>query len=554
MTYSPPASRILVIGIDGGTWEILGALADIGEMPNLARLRSHGIWSDLISTTPPFTAPAWATFATGVNPGQHGVLNFIHKATEPAASLRNQGPPVNSSHVHAATLWDYLQDAGRHVGIINIPLSYPLRPGGDFAISGMLTPPQAPNWTHPPQLAGELADYIIDLDYGRPGAVLSPADFPSPTIMLDQIMLMTERRGFHTLRLMQNQAWDVLAVVFTGTDRIFHHFWHYLQTQPATSADYLDTAVSAKIRQYFHLLDSIIGSLVRTAGTDAHVFMVSDHGFGPAARHWCHLNNWLLELGLLRLRNSGGSSILQRLKRQTPWLRDIAKRILPQEARETLRQHGHLAEAIDWSQTQAWAEPLYNNVGGVFLHHQHRFATGIVAPDAVPDLLDTISATAAKLRIPGSRRPLVHKIQRRHELYHGPYASRFPDLILTLDPDYAVVPTVGTSLITPVTQLLRTGDHRPEGIFLAFGPNLRSGQLHTPPHLADIAPTLLHLAGLPIPTDMDGRLIPGIWQPDGLTQHPPRQRLPLPPAHTDAILTDDEISAVQDRLRGLGYL
>jgi predicted AlkP superfamily phosphohydrolase/phosphomutase len=196
MIHSPPSSRLLIIGLDGGVWSILGSLADLGEMPNLARLRSQGIWSDLISTQPPFTAPAWSTFATGVNPGRHGVLNFIHKtARTPAESLRNIGVPVNSSHIHAPTFWDYLQAENKRIGYINVPLSYPLRPVGDFAISGMLTPPDAGQWTHPADLAQELGDYIIDLDYGRPGLPLRPEDFPNPSAMLDQIMQMGNAKG-----------------------------------------------------------------------------------------------------------------------------------------------------------------------------------------------------------------------------------------------------------------------------------------------------------------------------------------------------------------------
>lgn len=545
---------LLVIGIDGGTWQVLGPLADMGEMPNLARLRRQGAWADLLSTTPPFTAPAWASFATGVNPGRHGVLNFIHKASEPAASLRNKGQPVNSSHIQAPTIWQYLHEAGKRIATINVPLSYPLSPVGELAISGMLTPPQAAQWTHPPALAAELADYIIDLDFGRPGKALDPAELPAPVDMLTQIMHMTERRGYHALRLLQQGPWDVFTVIFTGTDRIFHHFWHYVDPSPAAAQQPLLQFLAAHIRQYFHLLDSIIGGMVRAVGSQGHVLMLSDHGFGPAARHWCHLNNWLLELGYLTLRNSGKGSMLQRLKRQTPWLRDIARRILPQEARESLRQHGHLADAIDWPTTQAWVEPLYNNVAGVFLHRQGRHAQGPVTEADAPSLLARLQTDASKLRIPGTRRPLVQAVYTRDELYHGPHTARFPDLILILDPDYAAVPTLGSSLLTPAGPLLRSGDHRPEGIFLAAGPDVRGGPLAQPPSILDIAPTFLYLADAPLPDDLDGHLISDIWQEGVLAARPPRYRSPLPVPSQASALSQDEMAAVEDRLRGLGYL
>jgi len=116
------------------------------------------------------------------------------------------------------------------------------------------------------------------------------------------------------------------------------------------------------------------------------------------------------------------------------------------------------------------------------------------------------------------------------------------------------VPTLGSSLISPISRLLRSGDHRSEGIFQAAGPGLRQGQLSQPPSLCDIAPTLYYMSGLPIPDDMDAHLISEIWQPQILDQNPPQYRSPLPPPQTDINLRPHEASAVQERLRGLGYL
>ena len=512
MTVHEPASRQLIIGIDGGTWDILAPLCQYGEMPNLARLRDHGAWSTLLSTQPPFTAPAWSTFITGLNPGQHSILSFLNKPQDPRHSLRNEGTPINSTQLRAATLWEYFNAGGKHVGSINLPLSYPLRPLDGFAVSGMLTPPDVDDWTYPPTLAASLYDYIIELDYGRPDAVSGPGRRhergvqPPLSQILNDISRMTERRGFHTLRLMQSRPWDVLMVVFTGTDRLFHHFWHFLQPTDADAAASLDITLADSLRAYFRLLDGIIGSLVRSAGSDANVIVLSDHGFGPAARHWVHLNNWLLELDLLRLNISSGS-LMQRIKHKAPWLRDIAKRILPNEAREAVKQHGHLADAIDWPHTLAWAEPLYNNVAGVTIHRADRFPDGPVSPASVDPLCAQISEQLLSLHIPGANRPLVLNIQRREEVYSGPYTTGFPDLIVTLDPDYAAVPTLGVTLITTASPLARTGDHRPDGIFVAHGPNTRPGQLASTPNLIDVAPTLLHLAGLPVPTSMEGKVI-----------------------------------------------
>lgn len=543
MPIHDPTSRLLIIGLDGGTWDVFGPLCDLGEMSNLARLREQGAWGVLQSTQPPFTAPAWSSFLTGVNPGGHGILGFWRKPADPAASLRNEGRPVNGADLALPTLWDYCQAAGLRVGAVNIPLTYPLRPLDGFAIAGLLTPPGATDWAYPPELMAELTDYVIDLE--------GPQLEAEPSQLLTAITHMTERCGFHTLRLMQSRPWNVLMVVFTGTDRLFHYFWHYLR--PGADVHGLALAVSAQLSDYFHLLDSIIGSLVRSAGRPAHVVVMSDHGFGPAARHWVHLNNWLLESGLLHLRGGGGSW-LQRLRQKAPWLRDVARRILPAEIRETVRRQGHLADAVDWEHTLAWAEPLYNNVAGIYLHRADRFPHGAVSPAAVEGLRRRLMAEAQELTIPGTGARLVQDIRPREAVYRGPHVAAFPDLILTLDPDYAAVPTLGTSLITPIPRLIRTGDHRPEGLFLAWGPQVRPGLLSESPHILDLAPTLLHLLDLPIPEAMEGRVITAALQEGYLVVHPPRRGPNLPPPPPPTTLRPAEADLLAERLRGLGYL
>ncbi|MCO6451412.1 MAG: alkaline phosphatase family protein [Caldilineales bacterium] len=553
MSPTEPAARLLVIGLDGGTWDVFGPLCDLGEMPNLARLRANSVWSPLLSTQPPFTAPAWATFTTGVNPGKHGVLHFLQKPDDPAASLRGEGVPINSTFVRSPDMWAYFNAAGRSVGSINMPLSYPLAEINGFSVSGMLTPPDVRDWTRPPDLASELPGYIVDLDYGRPGQTMRSEELPSLAQLLADVTNMTERRGFNAIRLIQTRPWDVFSIVFTGTDRIFHHFWHYVQPDEAEDGYSLDVKLANGLQNYFRLLDNILGSLIRSAGSNANVVIMSDHGFGPAAVNWTHLNNWVLELGVLRLR-SGGDSWVQRMKKQSPWLRDIAKRILPAEARDAVRRAGHLADAVDWAQTQAWVEPLYNNVAGLYLNRADRYADGIVKPDQVDALRRKLTEEAHKLRIPGTDTPLVLDVQTREQLYRGPYVERFPDLILTLDLAHVVVPTLGSTLITPVTKLVRSGDHRPEGMFLASGPNIARGRLETTPHLLDLAPTLLCLAGLPVPESMDGDVIVSALSPQFLAKHPPQSGPSLAITTPPTALSDLESNAINQRLRSLGYL
>ena len=68
--------RVLVLGLDGATFDLLDAWMERGLMPNVQRLATEGSRAVLRSVMPPVTAPAWTSFATGVRPGKHGVFDF----------------------------------------------------------------------------------------------------------------------------------------------------------------------------------------------------------------------------------------------------------------------------------------------------------------------------------------------------------------------------------------------------------------------------------------------------------------------------------------------
>jgi len=67
---------ILVIGLDGGEWDVIDPMIKRGELPHLAQIKNKGVSGDLQSITPPVSPPAWNSIQTGTNPGKHGVFDF----------------------------------------------------------------------------------------------------------------------------------------------------------------------------------------------------------------------------------------------------------------------------------------------------------------------------------------------------------------------------------------------------------------------------------------------------------------------------------------------
>ena len=69
--------RVLILGWDGATWDLLRPWAEAGHLPSVARLMREGAWGPMRTVIPPGTGPAWSSLITGVNPGKHHVFDFI---------------------------------------------------------------------------------------------------------------------------------------------------------------------------------------------------------------------------------------------------------------------------------------------------------------------------------------------------------------------------------------------------------------------------------------------------------------------------------------------
>ena len=95
---APSRPRYLVIGLDGGTFDLLDPLMAAGDLPFLSDLAARGLRSPLRSVFPPKTIPAWYSFVTGLDPGSLGIFGFTEPdgARAAAAWSRRTGPPKGS--------------------------------------------------------------------------------------------------------------------------------------------------------------------------------------------------------------------------------------------------------------------------------------------------------------------------------------------------------------------------------------------------------------------------------------------------------------------------
>ena len=116
----PKAPKILVIGLDGATFDLIDPWVKEGKLPALAECLKEGTRSTLLSTPLSNSAQAWSSFITGKNPGKHGIYDFF-EARQDSYGVQF----LNASFRKGKSLWRLVSDAGKKVGVMNVPMTYP---------------------------------------------------------------------------------------------------------------------------------------------------------------------------------------------------------------------------------------------------------------------------------------------------------------------------------------------------------------------------------------------------------------------------------------------
>jgi predicted AlkP superfamily phosphohydrolase/phosphomutase len=294
--------------------------------------------------------------------------------------------------------------------------------------------------------------------------------------------------------------------------------------------------------------------------------VASDHGFGGAGTTVLHLNRWLCEQGWLGFQAGPGglgAAAARLVRRAALGLlpRGLQERLVRRAGRGVARRLESWSRfgAIDMTRTRAFSEEL-NYAPSIWLNVRGRDREGRVAPGAEYDAA-VLELTAALLawRNPMTDTPIVARVHRRDDLYHGPCTSAAPDLVLELALDagysYPCLPTTSAEKRS-VRRLARhehvagkgggmNGSHRAEGLWVLAGPDI-AATAASEAAIVDVAPSVLHLAGLAVPSWMDGGLLPGIGGALRIDAGEPD--LPTPDAG------DDHEAELRLRLHALGYL
>jgi predicted AlkP superfamily phosphohydrolase/phosphomutase len=521
-------NRVLIIGIDGATFDIIKPLVSEGRLPTFKQLVEGGTHGILKSTAPAMTAPAWTTFMTGKNPGKHGLYHFISfdKGSYDYSV-------VNAAKCRSKTVFRLAAEAGKRIISINVPVTYPPEELNGIVISGMLSP-KGKTFTHPAGLTQELLaeGYRIDV-LDLEGAIGDK--------YFDAVIDMTDKRFEITARLLTRESWDLSMVAVVGADRLQHHFW-----------DRKDL-----LEKYYVHLDGLIGRLLSLVGDSTYVMLMSDHGFTSIKGGFC-VNQWLAEAGELKidrfaptLPGTFHDLLGHRHRGRYGRMKFIVHNLLASVTRGKLLSYPEIS--INFAKSAAFARPGET----IFINRRSRFPNGMVEDgEDYETHRRIITEGLRELRDPVTGETVIGAVFQKEDIYSGECFDDAPDIImLPKDNGYSFL-----GLRRSTSCIVRSPDlrsfHSTDGIFCLKGPDINAGMQTETLSIADCMPTILHLLGAEIPEDVDGRVLCEAFQKgSALATREPVFRGSSQKKESGAYESSDEDRrSVEDKLRGLGYL
>lgn len=561
-------NKVFIIGLDGASWNVIFPMIEEGKLPNFRYLMKGGTYGVLRSTIQPSSEQAWPALMSGKNNGKHGIFGFYQR--KPGTY---RFAFVNFKNIKAKTLWKILSERGKHVAVINVPMTYPPEEVNGVLVSGLLSPAKNSQYTYPVDLKDEIraniGDYIIDVDEGIKWSKFE-GDETLVQKYLKQVTEMIEMRTRVVQYIEETKKWDFLMVVYRAIDGISHKFWNCVESQ------YLheDAATHGNvIYDFYEKIDTQIGKLLQSVvGRDTSVFIVSDHGFGRLEKS-VFLNRWLKKIGLLRLKDErkGFSSLnisnLFRLlsKRSNyPFFREFKKIAL--KTFPGLAEKAYTAIAFDninWSKTKAFA---IGSMGNIYLNVKGREPEGEVNPGEEYDRVrNDLIHQLKKLEDPYTGQPIFKEVYKGEEIYHGDYAHLAPDIVGFKSCDYRInvvdLEKSDDEVVVPIKDKFlfvnsRAGEHDINGVFIAYGNGIRQNVEISGAEIIDVAPTALYFSGESIPKDMDGRVLTEIVTEDFLQRNEVKysDEETRPSSEEEYEYSEIEQSVIARRLKDLGYL
>lgn len=509
-------AKVVLIGIDA--LDPIWLLEWIDELPTFRSMMEVGTFGPMRSTVPPLTIPAWATMLTGKSPvelGSFGLFDFQRDYSQ---------IPINAARWRGEYIWDLIGARGRNVGVLGMPLLSSPYPVNGFLITD-------PSWGEPKAFPSELSNKL------RTERVSGPTWNQMRTMWHN-----IEAQKHFILEALENPKLDFFFFALSATDVAMH--W----------------GTRKELKDAYIRTDSFLSEII-DACKDRLVLVVSDHGCKEGTVAF-NVPTFLSRLGLLRFRQSTWGK-LRRVAFQTAMnlIYGIPNlRLLLLNAEIIARKKmifGNLMPSSLLDRINLRESNLFPSGGGgswleIWINRMDQYDLGRVPEGGERNLVDCFVRAISAVRDPSNGKPILRNILTKRDLGWD-NVSRVPDLFAQLqDSFFPIFVDLPSSMFVRYSELV----HSDTGVFLATGPGIRKHRRISEIALTDVAPTVLHILGMPVPHHMNGRVLREVFEPDSefAQRDVDHEHLKETTTAAYSILSSDEEERITDRLRSLGYL
>jgi predicted AlkP superfamily phosphohydrolase/phosphomutase len=516
------ATKLIVLGVDAASPTLIQQWASEGKLPALRALMDRGVSGTVAGVEGFFVGSTWPSLYTGLNPARHGIYRIEQFKNGTYDFFKPFDEPDG---IGGTTFWRLASDAGKRVAILDVPLS---------RIESELNGIQSVEWgghdsvfgfrTSPPEFANEIRSSVgpYPLPEDCNGDRKTAADFEQFVSGLEHAVDM---RTQLTLNVMQREDWDLVVQVFTEAHCCGHQCWHLHDVSNPAHDTHIRSELGDPMERIYRAIDAGISRIIEQAG-NAPVLVFSAHGMSYFRGAHFLLPQMLERLGVTVKRAAPveARSAVQALRAGA---RSTVARMLPQRVKQLLRpmrnrlrgatpRHNPLA-SIDLERSRCF--PMVNGfpVAGIRLNLAGREPLGVLQPGAEADAFCAqLSRDLLAIQDERIGAPLIRRVVRTSEIYHGSRLNALPDLLVEWNdvPTGTVAhgtgqraqvrassPAVGR--LEGVNHWMRTGEHVPQGFFAFSGAGVVAGRRDVAISSLDIHPTICRLLGLPHP-DVDG--------------------------------------------------
>ncbi len=525
--------KVTVLALDGFDSNLLS----LNEFSSLATLYKNGVSSHLMSTIPYTTPTAFASMQTGKDAGKHGVSGFLKYDGSTKSRL------YTGSDIEDKTFYEILHEHGKKCFIMGLPYNYPPRIPGDLVFD-WLSGKSNQSLMHPSSLVNDFPE------------LTGLRTFPDRANTLEEFM---ERLQRETKKLL-----DVITKVFNSKTYDFCFFYVPApdRIQHKIAVDIAEESNSRSVRiakQTFQDIDNCIKTMNSELQNDELLMIMSDHGFATYD-HQFFINDWLKENGYLTYGSSDAYTDDRSIRAKVRYSDDAD---LAMTQLKTIRIPRSMGKFIRKHQTfRHLALSLRMNI-------ERSLGLSIIDAPSV-DLNKSLAVCFEALEqgiylnrkilsegeIEQTKKELIKKLSvnemqayDRNELYSGPKVSNIADIYLASSNCCFGIGVGGTGY-----ERMRVGAHRREGILLMLG-NGFAGHPNSPT-LLDIAPTILHLMDVPVPMDMQGRVLTECFKDSSELAQRKTQYIESSSSNIQqmTVMNEEEEEIVRQRLKDLGYI